>query len=130
MAVSKPAAESKLTDISGIGLATARILEQHGFESPAQLASASIDKLSALPGFGAKRSASLIAAAQATKTLSAATPNRDEEKKKKKKKDGKGKKDKKKRGKKKDRKKKDKKDKKKGKSGKKKRSKKQRNKKK
>jgi Mg-chelatase subunit ChlI len=52
-----------LTSISGIGPAAAEILKQHGFKSAEAIAKTSVEKLSAVPGFGAIRSENAIKAA-------------------------------------------------------------------
>ena len=106
--------EAPLTQIPGIGPATAQTLTKSGFGSVEAIARASAGDLAKVQGFGQVRASVVIAAAQAMMTDAAmATPAvaaADKKKRKKKKdKDGKGKKGKKK-----------KKDKKKGKRGKKK----------
>ena len=52
-----------LTSISGIGPAAAEVLKQHGFKSAEAVAKASVEQLSAVPGFGEIRSQSTINAA-------------------------------------------------------------------
>ncbi|NNJ92259.1 MAG: helix-hairpin-helix domain-containing protein [Gammaproteobacteria bacterium] len=52
-----------LTSISGIGPAAAEILKQHGFKSAEAIAKTSVEKLSAVPGFGAIRAENAIQAA-------------------------------------------------------------------
>ena len=48
-----------ITDISGIGDATARRLKAHGIESVEHVARASIEQLAAVPGIGENRAAAL-----------------------------------------------------------------------
>ena len=48
-----------ITDISGIGDATAQLLKTHGIDSVEALAQASIEQLAAVPGIGANRAAAL-----------------------------------------------------------------------
>lgn len=48
-----------ITDISGIGDATAQRLKAHGFDSVEAIAQASIEQLAAVPGIGASRAAAL-----------------------------------------------------------------------
>ena len=89
--------EPKLTQISGIGPATAGVLESNGFVSVQAIAQAAEAELATVPGFGSARAATIIAAARAV--LSPATssesapsaPKVDKKKKKKKRKKGKGK---------------------------------------
>ncbi len=52
-----------LTSISGIGPAAAELLKQHGFNSAEDIAKASVEELSQVPGFGAIRSENMIIAA-------------------------------------------------------------------
>jgi Holliday junction resolvasome RuvABC DNA-binding subunit len=54
---------TELTSISGIGPAAAELLKQHGFNSAEAIATASVEQLSQVPGFGAARSANAITAA-------------------------------------------------------------------
>jgi len=98
-----------ITDITGIGPAAAAALGEQGFDSLKALARASVEQVSAVPGFSTARAQKVIAAAAellATSTAEAATSGEpatgDKEKKKKDKKKGgkdKKKKDKKKKGK-------------------------------
>ena len=48
-----------ITDISGIGDATAQRMKAHGFESVEDVAQASIERLAAVPGIGEVRAAAL-----------------------------------------------------------------------
>lgn len=48
-----------ITDVSGIGDATAQRLETHGFDSVEDVAQASIDQLATVPGIGMDRAAAL-----------------------------------------------------------------------
>lgn len=48
-----------ITDISGIGNATARLLKTHGIASVEAVAQASIEQLVAVPGVGERRAAAL-----------------------------------------------------------------------
>jgi transcription termination factor NusA len=57
-----------ITSIPGIGGATAAVLNKHGFRTLEDLASASPDALSAVPGFGAKRATRTIEAARTALT--------------------------------------------------------------
>ncbi len=52
-----------ITDISGIGPAAAAALDEHGIKTLASLARASVEKISAVPGFSEARAARVIAAA-------------------------------------------------------------------
>lgn len=56
-----------LTDISGIGESTAATLAEHGFDSVKALRKSGKKKLSRVPGFGEKRAAAILAAAEALK---------------------------------------------------------------
>jgi len=106
-------AEPKLTEIAGIGPATARLLADNGFATVESIAKASDQELAKVPGFGMVRAAVVIDAAQSlVKAPAVQEPGGDKKKKKKKTKKDKGKK-KKKKGKDKKKKKKDKKGKKK-----------------
>ena len=53
-----------LTDVSGIGSATAEIFKNNGIRSVEDLASADIKDVLAIPGFGESRAAEVIAAAK------------------------------------------------------------------
>ena len=55
--------QTKLTDVSGVGPATAEVLAKHGIDTPEALADASLAKLVTVPGIGAERAASLKEAA-------------------------------------------------------------------
>lgn len=55
----------ELTDVRGIGPSAARALEAQGIRSVADLAKASLEKVTAAPGFGEARGAEIIAAAAA-----------------------------------------------------------------
>ena len=48
-----------ITDVSGIGDATAQQLKTHGFDSVEDVAQASIEQLAAVPGIGEGRAAAL-----------------------------------------------------------------------
>ena len=48
-----------ITDISGIGDATAQLLKAHGIDSVEAVAQASTEQLAAVPGIGANRAAAL-----------------------------------------------------------------------
>ena len=89
-----------ITDISGIGPAAAEVLAEHRIRTVASLARASVEKITAVPGFSEARATRVIAAAtelldaSATSPAIAAKPPKAGGKGKKDKK-GKGKKDKK-----------------------------------
>lgn len=53
-----------ITDISGIGDATAQQMRTHGIDSVEAVAQASIEQLAAVPGIGAARAAALREAAR------------------------------------------------------------------
>lgn len=110
--------DPKLSEISGVGPATARLLADSGFATVESVSKATPPELARVPGFGEARAAAVIAAAGSLQSTGDA-PGSEPNPKKAKKKDGKGKKKKKKNGKRK-RKKDKKKDSKKGKKGKKK----------
>ena len=57
-------AQSNLTGLSGIGTATARILEHHGFHSISDVAAATTEALCTVPGFGKIRSSAIIGEAK------------------------------------------------------------------
>ena len=82
-----------ITDISGIGPAAAAALGEQGFGSLKALARASVEQVSAVPGFSTARAQKVIAAAAellATPTAGTATSGEPETgNKEKKKKDGK-----------------------------------------
>lgn len=79
-----------LTAVSGIGPAAAGLLEKHGIASAEQLAQATVEELTKVPGFGTSRATTVIAAARAALDAPAASEGG---KAKGKKKDKKGKKD-------------------------------------
>jgi Holliday junction resolvasome RuvABC DNA-binding subunit len=90
-----------ITDISGIGPAAAAALSEQGFDSLKALATASVEQVSAVPGFSAARAQKVIAAAAELLATPPAEPTatdepekgrKDKKKKDKKKKDKKGKK--------------------------------------
>ena len=56
--------KKKLTDIPGIGAATAVIMDEQGFATILDVANATPDMMTAVPGFGAIRANRVIAAAQ------------------------------------------------------------------
>lgn len=91
--------ELTLTQISGIGPATARVLTENGFATVEAVATATSAGLARVPGFGSARAAVVIAAAKSLLSQGEASkPARREtavDKKKGKKKKGKKKKDKK-----------------------------------
>ena len=92
-----------ITDITGIGPAAAEALSEHRIKTVARLASASVETITAIPGFSAARAEWVIAAAGELLAESGTTPaatdtgkessNKDkkDKKKKKKKKKNKGK---------------------------------------
>ena len=87
-----------ITDITGIGPAAAAALGEQGFSSLRALARASVEQVSAVPGFSTARAQKVIAAAaEMLGAASAGTAAADEpetggkDKKKKDKKKGKGK---------------------------------------
>ena len=53
-----------ITDISGIGDATAKLLKAHGIDSVEAVARAEIEQLAAVPGIGPSRAAALRASAR------------------------------------------------------------------
>ena len=55
--------KTAITEISGIGPGTAKILMENGFASLQEIADTSIDKLAAVPGFGPVRAGRVIKAA-------------------------------------------------------------------
>ena len=58
-----------LTDILGIGPDTAKLLIENGLKSPSEIAGATIERLCAVPGFGAIRAGKLIKAANELLTV-------------------------------------------------------------
>lgn len=54
-----------LTDVRGIGVDTARLLSEHGFGDASALATASIEEIAAVPGFGLSRAGTVKRAAAA-----------------------------------------------------------------
>ena len=91
-----------INDIAGIGPAAVEALAEHGIRTLANLSKASVEKITAVPGFSEARATQAIA--DATELLGAAgttQPAKEKKSGKKDKKDkkGKGKKDKKKKGK-------------------------------
>ena len=103
-----------ITDITGIGPAAAEALAEHRIKTVANLATASVETITAIPGFSAARTERVIAAAGELLAESGTTPaatdtgkessNKDKKDKKKKKNKGKDKKKGKGKGKKKDKK--------------------------
>ncbi|MEN8106624.1 MAG: helix-hairpin-helix domain-containing protein [Pseudomonadota bacterium] len=88
-----------IIDIPGIGPAAAETLAEHRIRSLAGLARASVEKITAIPGFSEARATQVIAAAAELLAASGTTPaakDAGEESGKKTKSGGKGKKDKKK----------------------------------
>lgn len=55
--------KANITDIKGIGPSAAKILNDHGFTTPAALADASIAEIVAVPGFSEVRAATVKEAA-------------------------------------------------------------------
>mgnify|MGYP003332564174 FL=1 len=55
---------SLVTEIAGIGPATANILKKHGFGTAESIASSSISTLTTVPGFGPIRAKNVVAAAK------------------------------------------------------------------
>ena len=90
-----------ITDITGIGPAAAETLAEHRIKTVARLATASVETITAIPGFSAARAERVIAAAGELLAESGTTPaatdtgkessNKDKKDKKKKKKKNKGK---------------------------------------
>ena len=90
-----------IIDITGIGPAAAEALSEHRIKTVARLATASIETITAIPGFSAARAEWVIAAAGELLAESGTTPaatdtgkessNKDKKDKKKKKKKNKGK---------------------------------------
>lgn len=54
----------QLTNISGIGPSTAALLQEHGFNSPKDIAEASVKSICEVPGFGPARAKAVKAAAK------------------------------------------------------------------
>jgi hypothetical protein len=54
-----------ITDVRSIGKSTAATLAQHGIETVEQLADANLERVAAIPGFGAARAANVVEAAKA-----------------------------------------------------------------
>lgn len=98
--------DPKLSEISGVGPATARLLAESGFASVESVAKATPGELARVPGFGEARAAAVIAAAvslqsrgkapgsvaKPEKTKKKADKDKKDKKDKKKEKKGKGKK--------------------------------------
>jgi len=90
--------KASIIDIAGIGPAAANTLGEHGFNSVKALARASVEQVSAVPGFSTARAQKVIAAATELLATSgagaaaAADPEKAGKDKKGKKKDKKGKK--------------------------------------
>ncbi len=85
----------QVTDIAGIGPSTAKVLEDRGFSDIQKIASASIEDLAQVPGFGPVRAANVSTAAQALLLAAKTSPQATKPgKKKKDKKKGDKKKDK------------------------------------
>ena len=53
-----------LTTVRGIGPSTATVLTKHGFDTAGAIAAAPVERLVAIPGFGAARAEAVKAAAQ------------------------------------------------------------------
>ena len=64
----------QLTDIAGIGPSTAKVLEDRGFSDVQKIASASVEDLAQVPGFGPVRAANVGTAAQALLLAAKASP--------------------------------------------------------
>lgn len=91
--------DPKLSGISGVGPATARLLTESGFTSVESVARATPEELARIPGFGEARAAAVIAAAGSLHgsgtapvpgSKSQKAKKKDGKKKKKKKKEDKG----------------------------------------
>ena len=85
-----------ITDITGIGPAAAEALAEHRIKTVARLATASVEKITAIPGFSAARAEWVIAAAGELLAESGTTPATTDTGKESSNKDKKDKKDKKK----------------------------------
>ena len=81
---------SAITDITGIGPAAATALAEHGFTSLKSIATTTVEKLSAVPGFSEARAAKVIVSA--AELLPEEIKSGKDKDKKKAKKDKKGKK--------------------------------------
>ena len=68
-----------ITDISGIGPAAAAALGDHRIKSVASLARASVETVTAVPGFSEARAVRVIAAANELLVVSATSQSTDEE---------------------------------------------------
>jgi len=67
-----------VTEVRGIGASTAETLKKHGFKTVANLASATVEQLTAIPGFSQSRAKNTIEAAQALlDTAPAQVPEQD-----------------------------------------------------
>jgi hypothetical protein len=84
-----------ITDITGIGPAAAEALAEHRIKTVARLATASVETITAIPGFSAARAESVIAAAGELLVESGTTPVATDTEKESSNKDKKDKKDKK-----------------------------------
>ena len=85
--------DPKLTQISGIGPATAALLEAAGFTSVETVANSSVAKLAKVRGFGPARASAIIGSARSLLSTGAgAVTEKDKKKRHGKKKDKKGKK--------------------------------------
>ena len=76
-----------ITEISGIGPATAKVLQEGGFATAESIASSSVAALTAVPGFGLIRAKNVVAAAKkvaSTAKKSNSTASKAKPKKKKK----------------------------------------------
>ena len=94
--------EPEIIDITGIGPAAAATLDEHGITNLADLANASVEEITTVPGFSEARAVRVLAAATELLAASGITPSAEEKTSGKKdkavgkdKKDKKGKKDKK-----------------------------------
>jgi hypothetical protein len=64
----------EIIDIPGIGPAAAAALAEHGIKSVASLSEATIERITAIPGFSEARAAGVIAAAAELLATSGITP--------------------------------------------------------
>ena len=89
--------EPEIIDITGIGPAAAATLDEHGITNLADLANASVEEITTVPGFSEARAVRVLAAATELLAASGVTPPaKEKDSGKKDKTAGKGKKDKKK----------------------------------
>ena len=69
----------EIIDIPGIGPAAAAALAEHGIKSVASLSKASVERISAIPGFSEARAAGVIAAAAELLAASGTPPSTKDE---------------------------------------------------